>query len=106
MESLVTSPASPNGLPHDGLPVMDPAIVVDYLASVLSITLGASRPDLESSGNLLSKAAYSNTLSRCNQFLQEGKFLYVQKDIASDTGLDGSSTISLVLKFMAPTNRI
>jgi len=106
MESLVTSPASPNGLPHDGLPAMDPAIVVDYLASVLSITLGASRSDLESSGSLLSKAAYSNTLSRCNQFLQEGKFLYVQKDIASDTGLDGSSTDIPSSQIMAPTNRI
>lgn len=92
MESLVTSPASPstNGLATSAFPTIDPNLVVEYLASVLEITLGAQRKELESAGSLLSKARYSETVQRCTRFATESQVaLYVQKDIAASDGLNG-----------------
>jgi dynein heavy chain 1 len=92
MESLVTSPASPstNGLATGAFPTIDPNVVVEYLASVLEITLGAKRKELESAGSLLSKARYSETVQRCTRFATESQVaLYVQKDIAAGDGLNG-----------------
>jgi dynein heavy chain 1 len=97
MESLVTSPASPstNGLATGGFPTIDPNVVVEYLASVLEITLGANRKDLESAGSLLSKPRYSETVQRCTRFATESQVaLYVQKDIAAGDGLNGDIDIS------------
>jgi dynein heavy chain 1 len=92
MESLVTSPASPstNGLASGAFPTIDSSVVVEYLASVLEITLGAKRKDLESAGSLLAKARYSETVQRCTRFATESQVaLYVQKDIAAGDGLNG-----------------
>jgi dynein heavy chain 1 len=93
MESLVTSPASPsaNGLATAAFPTIDPNLVVEHLASVLEITLGASRRELENVGSLLSKSRYTETVQRCTRFATESQVaLYVQKDIAAGDGLDGS----------------
>lgn len=90
MESL--SPASPstNGLATGAFPTIDPNVVVEYLAQVLEITLGAKRKDLENAGSLLSKARYSETVQRCTRFATESQVaLYVQKDIAAGDGLNG-----------------
>ena len=92
MEGLVTSPASPstNGLATGAFPTIDPNVVVEYLASVLEITLGAKRRDLESAGSLFSKARYSETVQRCTRFATESQVaLYVQKDIAAGDSLNG-----------------
>lgn len=92
MESLVTSPVSPsaNGLVTGNFPTIDPNVVVEYLASVLGITLGATRKDLECTGSLLSKARYSETVQRCTRFATESQVaLYVQKDIAAGDSLNG-----------------
>ncbi|TAQ87556.1 hypothetical protein B7494_g4139 [Chlorociboria aeruginascens] len=99
MESLVNSPGNPsqNGLATGAFPTIDPAVVVEYLVSVLQITLGASRRDLENVGSLLSKARYSDTVQRCTRFATESQVaLYIQKDVASvdglENGLDPSET--------------
>lgn len=92
MEGLVTTPASPstNGLATGAFPTIDPNVVVEYLTSVLEITLGAKRKDLECVGSLFSKARYSETVQRCTRFATESQVaLYVQKDIATDDGLNG-----------------
>ena len=88
----VTSPTSPatNGLATAAFPTIDPNLVVEYLASILQSTLGASRGDLENVGSLLSKARYSETVQRCTRFATESQAaLYVQKDMVGADRLDG-----------------
>jgi dynein heavy chain 1 len=90
MESLVTSPAASPSTNGGGFPPIDALVVVDYLASVLQITLGAARKDLENVGSLLSKARLAETVQRCQRFATESQVaLYVQKDIAAGDGFDG-----------------
>jgi dynein heavy chain 1 len=88
----VTSP-SPSANGANGLaafPTIDLNLVVEYLASVLEITLGASRRDLECIGSLLSKSRHADTVQRCTRFASEAQVaLYVQKDITAGDGLDG-----------------
>jgi dynein heavy chain 1, cytosolic len=100
----VTAPTSPatNGLATAAFPTIDPNLVVEYLASVLQSTLGASRKELENIGSLLSKSRYSDTVQRCTRFATESQAaLYVQKDIVGGDRLDGtvdaSSTYDLHL---------
>jgi dynein heavy chain 1 len=83
MESLIAAPASPsNGVATNGFPTIDPTLVVEHLAAVLQITLGATRQDLENTGSLLSKSKYSDTVQRCTRFATESQVaLYVQKDV-------------------------
>lgn len=86
----VDSPPSPNGVAKDAFAV-DPILIVEHLASVIEITLGATRKDLENGNSLLSKSRYQDTISRCTRFASENQVaLYVTKDIASAGGLDGS----------------
>ncbi|OTA89925.1 hypothetical protein M434DRAFT_398353 [Hypoxylon sp. CO27-5] len=71
-----------NGLSPSPFITIDPAVVVDYLASVITIALGATREELERPDNLLSKANYADTLQRCSRFATDTQVaLYVQKDI-------------------------
>ncbi|OTA63575.1 hypothetical protein K449DRAFT_464224 [Hypoxylon sp. EC38] len=71
-----------NGLSPSSFITIDPAVVVDYLASVITIALGATREELERPDNLLSKANYADTLQRCSRFATDTQVaLYVQKDI-------------------------
>jgi dynein heavy chain 1 len=87
MESLIVSPTTPssNGIASDTFATIDPAVVVDHLAAVLEITLGATRRQLEDFGSLLSKAKYSETVQRCTRFATESQaqVLYVRKDVVS-----------------------
>jgi dynein heavy chain 1 len=86
----VDSPASPNGVAKDTFAV-DPILIVEHLASVLVITLGATRKELENANSLLSKGRYQDTISRCSRFASENQVaLYVTKDIASAGGLNGT----------------
>ncbi len=87
MESIVAAPASqaPNGVASSPFPAIDPVLVIEHLAAVLEITLGATRRDLESFGSLLSKARYSDTVQRCTRFATESQVaLYVRKDVISE----------------------
>lgn len=81
----VASPGVPNGLAAPTqAPLVDPNVVVQYLSEVLQVTLGASKEDLESTGSLLSKAKYSETVQRCTRFASDSQTaLYVQKDLVS-----------------------
>ena len=89
-ESLMISQAASPSTNGGGFPTIDPLVVVDHLASVLEITLGAARKDLENVGSLLSKARLAETVQRCQRFATESQVaLYVQKDIKAEDGLDG-----------------
>ncbi|XMA10611.1 hypothetical protein WAI453_003402 [Rhynchosporium graminicola] len=91
MESLVASPgpASPKPNGTDGFAV-DPSIIIEYLSSVLEITLGATRKELEATGSLLSPENRIHTLQRCSRFASENQVaLYVTKDLAAAGVLDG-----------------
>lgn len=75
--SLTTSPSSTSLLP-----AFSPIVLVDYLTEVLSITLGATKRDLEVNGSILSDARYSETLSKCSRFAAEPIVaLYASKDV-------------------------
>ena len=103
MESLVNTQASPstNGLATSTIPTIDPNVVVEYLAQVLEVTLGAKRKDLERAGSLLSKTRYSETVQRCTRFATESQVaLYVQKTIGAKDGLNGDLEFSGALLFL------
>lgn len=86
------SPLSPNGTSTNGLPTIDPTLVVEHLAAVLEITLGATRKDLENVGSLLSKSRYSDTMLRCTRFSGESQVvLYVTKELAISDGTNGTN---------------
>lgn len=102
MEGVATSPLGPsaNEVTASLLPTIDATLVVEHLAAVLEVTLGATRKELESVGSLLSKARYSDTVQRCTRFATESQVaLYVQKDLStldsSDSVSNSSSTCSI-----------
>lgn len=86
-----------NGAAPPAFPIIESSVVVEYLASVLEVTLGASRKDLEGRDSLLSKGRRAETVQRCTRFATEAQVaLYVQKDVVLDTtGADDVSGMSL-----------
>lgn len=89
----VASQGPPNGVAAPSSPpaVVDPSVVVQYLADVLQVTLGAARSELEGAGSLLSKAKYSETVQRCTRFAFESQpALYVQKDLVGTEETNGT----------------
>lgn len=107
MESLAVSlgSPSPNGVPSNPFPTINPILVVDHLVAVLEVTLGATRRELESIGGLLSKARYSDTVQRCTRFATESQVaLYVRKDVLSEaqSGADGNSEASSITFLSIP----
>lgn len=89
-------PLRVNGNGHTSPPREDSALepdqIVDYLCQLLSVTLNASRDQLQHEGSLLSKQAYAHTLDRCRRFLSDSQVaLYVQKAIKSETTSNGVS---------------
>lgn len=95
MEAVAPSPSplasqSPgaSGETPSAFITVDPKLVVDYLVSVVSITLGATREDLESPGSLLSKTSYADTLQRCTRFASDAQVaLYIQKETTPSADL-------------------
>ena len=83
---------SPASLPTNPI---DAHAIVDHLADLLSITLGASSEDLESHGSLLSKAKKAETIARCQRFASDTQtVLYVLKDLIPTertNGVNGST---------------
>lgn len=68
----------------------DPTNFVDYLVSVLQITLGALKADLEKPGSLLSSSNHGDTLQRCARFVRESQVaLYVRKDVQAADHANG-----------------
>jgi dynein heavy chain 1 len=92
----VTSPAVPSpGASANGVtspptfPTIEPERVVDHLASVCEVALGATRDELEQVGSLLHKARYGETISRCTRFANDTQnVLYIQKDFASSSAVE------------------
>ena len=69
---------------------IDTNLVVDYLLDLLAFTLGASQPDLEAHGSLLSISKRTETVQRCQRFASEAQtVLYVQKDLVSSDKING-----------------
>ena len=85
---LVSQSAGDGGETPSAFVTIDPKLVVDYLVSVVSITLGATREDLESPGSLLSKTSYADTLQRCTRFASDAQVaLYIQKETTPSADL-------------------
>lgn len=88
--SAAVSPA--NGVAAAPFPTIEPERVVDHLAAVCQIALGATREDLEQLGSLLHKARYGETVARCNRFASDTlNVLYIQKDIAHLSSVENGS---------------
>ncbi|KAI1853296.1 hypothetical protein JX266_002002 [Neoarthrinium moseri] len=88
MMDTVASPLSPqeplaNGIPSPtSFAAIEPEKIVQYLAAVVTIALGASREDLEKDGNPLSPANYADTVQRCTRFATDSQVaLYIQKEV-------------------------
>ncbi|KAK5998324.1 Dynein heavy chain [Cladobotryum mycophilum] len=93
--SAVAQSASANGngvvvaTPAAPFPTIDPERVIEHLVAICGIALGASREDLEQPGNLLHKAQYSETVSRCTRFANDTlNVLYIQKDVVQSATLE------------------
>ncbi|KAF7560337.1 hypothetical protein G7046_g3815 [Stylonectria norvegica] len=91
--SSVVPPA--NGVAAVPFPTVEPERVVEHLAAICQITLGASREDLEQTGSLLHKSRYADTITRCTRFASDTQIvLYIQKDVAqSSTVENGADTV-------------
>ncbi|KAH9904137.1 cytoplasmic dynein heavy chain [Xylariomycetidae sp. FL2044] len=77
-------PQSPgtNGVAPSSFVTIDPAVIVNHLVSVISITLGATRDELQNPESLLSETNYSDTVQRCSRFATDSQVvMYIQKDI-------------------------
>ncbi|KAK9422351.1 putative Dynein heavy chain [Seiridium unicorne] len=87
METAALGPQDPvaNGISSpSSLVMIDPDKVVEHLAAVVTIALGATRQDLEREGNLLSPASHADTVQRCTRFASDSQVaLYIQKEIVS-----------------------
>lgn len=84
-----------NGVSPAPFPTIEPERLLEHLAQVCVVALGATREDLEQVGNLLHNSRRSETISRCMRFANDAQnVLYVQKDIAQSTVENGSDTTS------------
>ena len=64
---------------------IDPQLIISYLESVLQVTLGASREELQANNSFLSSDNLPETLARCQRFASEAQVaIYVQQE-ALDT---------------------
>lgn len=88
----VATPGASNGVSAPAqASLVDSGIVIQYLVDVLQVTLGALKTELESTGSLLSKAKYSETVQRCTRFASESQVaLYVQKDLVAAEETNGT----------------
>lgn len=71
---------------------IDSTLFLRHLASLLEITLGASREDLEAKGSLLSDVKRNDTIQRCMRFTSDSQVaVYIQKDLTGSASLNGDS---------------
>ncbi|PTB70906.1 hypothetical protein BBK36DRAFT_1134104 [Trichoderma citrinoviride] len=85
------APPSPTPTPTP-FPTIDPERVVEHLVAICEVALGASRSDLELPGNLLHKASYAETVSRCTRFANDSlNVLYIQKDLVQAGALENGN---------------
>lgn len=87
----IPAPSSPTPTPTP-FPTIEPERVVNHLAAICEIALGSSRADLELPGNLLHKASYGETISRCSRFANDTlNVLYIQKDVVQAGSLENGN---------------
>lgn len=95
----VASPSEPgaNGVAVAPFPSVDPAQVVEHLASVCEVVLGATKEDLEAPGSLLHISRHADTIQRCTRFATDTQTtLYIQKDVLpSSTAQAGEEESSM-----------
>ena len=91
----VQSPGT-NGVPTTNpFPTVDLEKLIDHLALVCQIALGATRDELEQPGNLLHSGRFSETASRCTRFAHDTQnVLYIQKDIAHSSAIENGNGYS------------
>lgn len=92
--AVPTPAAATNGASSSvsAFPTIEPERVVEHLAAVCQVALGATQEELEQPGNLLHKSRYSETVSRCTRFANDTQnVLYIQKDMAHSTVVEGGS---------------
>ncbi|KAK9435031.1 Dynein heavy chain, cytoplasmic [Metarhizium brunneum] len=88
------------GAPSPAFPTIDPERVVEHLAAVCQVALGATREDLEQPGNLLHNSRYSETVSRCTRFANDTQsVLYIQKDIAHSSTVENGTDATVPSSF-------
>lgn len=81
---LSSEGAGANGASSPSFNTVNPEVMVEHLASVVSIALGATRAELNGPGSLLSSANYEDTVHRCSRFATDGQVaLYIQKNAES-----------------------
>lgn len=82
-----------NGVPAgSSLVAIDPEKVVQHLAAIVTIALGASNDDLRRDGNLLSPSSYADTVQRCTRFATDSQVaLYIQKEMLPSPEAAGDS---------------
>jgi dynein heavy chain 1, cytosolic len=80
--SAPQDPAANGVSPGPSFVAIDPEKVVQHLAAIVTIALGASHDDLLRDGNLLSPASYADTVQRCTRFATDSQVaLYIQKEM-------------------------
>ncbi|POS87247.1 cytoplasmic dynein-like protein 1 heavy chain 1 [Erysiphe pulchra] len=97
MENAVIGPgsSSPNGPNSKDAFSADPMLILEYIANILRILLGAEQEDLESFGSLLSEDLRQHTLQLCSRFAHENHpAIYVMKEVSTSTVLDGVIDLS------------
>lgn len=89
--------ATTNGAnaPAPAFPTIEPERVVEHLAAVCQVALGATREDLERPGNLLHTSRYAETVLRCTRFANDTQnVLYIQKDVAPSSAVENGTDAS------------
>lgn len=81
-----------NGIATPPFPSIEPERIVEHLAAVCGIALGASKEELEQPGSLLHSSRYGETVARCTRFATDTQnVLYIQKDIANSSAVDNGT---------------
>ena len=106
MEVSPAQTPAPNGGPAP-FPTIEPERVVEHLAAVCQVALGATREDLEQLGSLLHKSRYSETVSRCTRFANDTQnVLYIQKDVAPSSAVENGADAAGAFHWTAPSSAL
>ncbi|PHH59003.1 hypothetical protein CDD81_3954 [Ophiocordyceps australis] len=90
--SAAVAATTTNGVTPAPFAGIEPERLVEHLAAVCQVALGASPQDLEQPGSLLHKSRYNETVSRCTRFANEGQsVLYIQKDLGNPATVENGS---------------
>ena len=93
---VVSPGANGHALSSNSVTTIDPNVVIQHLADLLEVTLGASAEDLESPGSLLFASKRNDTLQRCTRFASDSQVaLYVLKDLILTDPTDSDNHGSL-----------